>query len=513
VGEDGYLRAMGAGSLTVAGGDVLLAGGYESTDGPWDLPENLRKVTTLAKYTRGASDGGFGVTFMGYDGSWQSTDQVPQRAVDSGLIDRFGFIDPTDGGDTYRYSLSAQGWGQAGEGTWTALGYAIDYGLDLFSNFTYAIDNANGDQFEQFDRRHIYGGEVGYSLAVPGLAQGANLQTGLQLRHDDISKVGLYLTRARVRHDTVREDEVRQTSYSAFASLDVGWSSWLRTEFGLRADAFEFDVDGDLAANSGSASDSIVSPKLTLVLGPWADTEIFVNAGAGFHSNDARGTTIRVDPNDGVTPVEQVDALVRARGAEIGVRTAAIPHVQLAASLWGLKLDSELLFVGDGGTTEPSRPTERYGIEVGAYFTPTDSIIIDADLALSHPRFSNDDRAGDRIPGAIESAGSLGVTFTHPHGFFGGARVRYLGPAALVEDDSVRSRSTTLLNLEAGYRFTERLSASLTLLNALDEKADDITYYYESRLPGEAAPVMDLHFHPVEPRTLRAGVRYSFESL
>jgi outer membrane receptor protein involved in Fe transport len=185
--------------------------------------------------------------------------------------------------------------------------------------------------------------------------------------------------------------------------------------------------------------------------------------------------------------------------------------MQLAVSLWGLKLDSELLFVGDGGTTEPSRPTERYGLEMGVYYTPHPSIIVDADLALSRPRYSDDDPAGDRIPGAIESAASLGATYTASNGFFGGARLRYLGPAALTEDDSVRSDSATLLNLEGGFRFSDRWRASITLLNALDTKANDITYFYESRLPGEAAPVADLHFHPVEPRTWRAGVRYTFE--
>ena len=146
----------------------------------------------------------------------------------------------------------------------------------------------------------------------------------------------------------------------------------MRTEVGLRADQFDFKVNSDLAANSGKANDHIVSPKFTAVFGPWSKTEFFVNWGRGFHSNDARGTTITVDPTDGVTPAERVTPLVRAVGEEVGVRTAIVPNLQLAASLWTLKLDSELLFIGDGGSTEPSRASRRTGVELSAYYTPTD---------------------------------------------------------------------------------------------------------------------------------------------
>jgi outer membrane receptor protein involved in Fe transport len=320
----------------------------------------------------------------------------------------------------------------------------------------------------------------------------------------------LFLTTGAQRRATVREDDVTQTSYSAYLSHDQRWNSWLRTELGLRADYFDFDVASSLAANSGSASDSIASPKATVVLGPWRDTEYFLNAGRGFHSNDARGTTVRVDPTDGVTPVDRVDPLVAATGAEVGFRSGALPGLQLYGALWGLDLDSELLFVGDGGITEPSRESRRYGVELGAFWTPLDWLILDADYAWSHARFRGDDPAGDHIPGAVEDVVSLGVAVNRDDGWFGGARVRYLGEAPLIENNSVRSDSTMLVNVEAGYRFTERLSAYLTVFNLFDAEDNDITYFYESQLPGEAAPVEDVHFHPVEPRTFRVTVGLSF---
>jgi len=509
-GQYGYRRALAALSSEAAGGDLLIGLDYQHSDGPWDLKEGFRKVNGLLKYTRGDTDAGFGLTAMGYDGKWTSTDQIPLRAVESGDLSRFGYIDPTDGGETHRYSLSGDWWRQVGEGRLTALAYAIDYRLDLISNFTYFLDQADGDQFGQFDDRKIFGGNVRYTLPLTLGGLESELASGVEIRHDDISPVGLYHTSERERLAAIREDSVSQTSYSAYLSQGIAWSPRFRTTLGLRADYFRFDVDSSLSANSGKANDSIVSPKLTMVFGPWATTEVFVNLGEGFHSNDARGTTITIDPTDGVTPAERVNPLVKARGGEIGLRTTPVGGLQLAASVWTLGLDSELLFVGDGGTTEPSRESRRKGVELAVYYAPTSWLIVDADLAWSHARFTDDDPAGDRIPNAVDRVASLGISINRPTGWSGGARLRYLGPAALIEDNSVRSASTTLLNLDVGYQFTPSVKGSIEMLNALDQKANDITYFYESQLRGESEPVEDIHFHPVEPRTVRASVTVRF---
>ncbi len=491
-------------------GELLLAGEYFHNDGPWELNEGFRKLGGLAKLTQGDAGQGFALTAMGYDGRWRSTDQVPLRAVQSGAIGRFGAIDSTDGGETHRYSLSADGWRPIGDGQLRGNAYAVDYRLDLVSNFTYATDSANGDQFEQFDRRYIFGGALAYERPQPLAGIDGSFRAGAEFRRDDISPVGLYRTIGRVRHATIREDDVKQASYGVHASQSLKIAPWLRTDLGIRFDRFHFDVRSSLAANSGAASDSIVSPKLAFVLGPWADTEFFVNVGRGFHSNDARGTTITVDPTDGVTPAERVSPLVRAEGGEFGLRSALIPNLQFAASIWTLKLGSELVFVGDGGVTEPSRASRRTGLELGAFYSPIEGLVLDADVAWTRARYTDPDPVGDRIPNAVESVVSVGLTLNRASGWFGGARVRYFGPAPLIEDDSARSSSTLMVNLEGGYRFTPRLSAALTVFNVFDRKDNDITYFYESQLPGEAAPVSDLHFHPVEPRTVRAAVTMKF---
>ncbi len=322
--------------------------------------------------------------------------------------------------------------------------------------------------------------------------------------------MGLYRTVERERIGTTREDAVEQLSIGAYVSQRVDWNDRLSTTLGLRADRFDFEVDSDLELNSGSAHDSIMSPKFAATYRLGENGELFANYGRGFHSNDARGTTIRVDPADGVTPADRVDPLVAATGAEIGARAVILPGLQVAGSIWALELDSELLFIGDGGSTQANRASRRRGVEMSLYWQPQDWLIVDADLAWSHARFTGFDPAGDRIPGAVERVASLGAVIEHPSGWFGGARLRYLGAAPLLEDDSVRSDPTTLLNLEAGFRFRNAMSLQLSLLNALDSEDNDITYFYESRLPGEAAPVEDIHVHPVEPRTLRVGVTARF---
>ncbi|HET9863234.1 MAG TPA: TonB-dependent receptor [Steroidobacteraceae bacterium] len=503
VGEDSYSRGLYAGSHALHGGDLLLGMEYGRSDGPWELAEDLQRVNALARYSVGEPQDGYAITVSAYDGEWNSTDQIPERAVTAGILDRFGFVDPGDGGDSHRYALNVESGKPLGDWDMRGNAYALDYQLDLFSNFTYALDADHGDQFEQFDDRQAYGMHVELARAGHYFGVSGQLRLGLDSRFDDIGVVGLYLTRGRQRLSTVREDAVQRLGTGFFVEQQLQATDWLRVIAGLRHDRASFAVRSDLAANSGRAHDDITSPKLSLVFGPWADTEFFVNTGRGFHENDARGTTIAVDPTDGVSAVERVRPMVRARGAEIGVRTAALPYTQLALTAWRLDLDSELVYVGDAGATEASRATRRRGVELGVFVTPLDWLTLDADLAASHARFSEFAATGNRIPGAVDRVASIGVAIQHPGGWFGGARLRHFGAAPLVEDDSVRSDPTTVVNLEIGRRFGRRFSLALAAYNLFDSRDADITYFYASRLPGEAQAVEDRHFHPVEPRTLR----------
>lgn len=503
IGEHAYKRALLAGSPNVGGGTLLYGIELLGQDGPWENPENFKKFNSALRYSRGDKEDGFSITAMAYKAEWDSTDQIPQRAVDSGQIGRFGAIDPSDGGETSRYSFSYEQHHDFGSGHFIVDAFAVQSKLNLWSNFTFFLDDpVNGDQFEQAEDRKILGLHPRVEFYNKLAGMDSIFKIGLQARRDDIDPVGLYHNVARERFGTTREDKVVETSVGIYAEESLQVTEKLRAIVGLRGDQYNFDVDSSIPENSGKVDDSIVSPKLSLIFGPWSKTEYFLNYGYGFHSNDARGTTITVDPGT-LGPAEKVDPLVRSKGVEVGVRSEIIPKLETSLSLWQLELDSELLFVGDAGTTEPSRPSKRTGIEWTNHYRMNSWLLVDFDLSVSKTRFTDEDPAGDYIPGSLEKVASLGATVDSFGPWYGMMQYRYFGPRPLIEDNSVRSKSTQITNLRVGYKVDQRWRVHMDVFNLFDRKDDDITYFYESQLQGEPASVEDIHFHPVEPRTVR----------
>ncbi|MGQ0501830.1 MAG: TonB-dependent receptor [Panacagrimonas sp.] len=522
-GQFGYASALAAASPQVGAGKLLLGVQGTRYDGPFELDENVRKYAALARYNVGSEREGYTVSLASYDIRYRAPDQIPLRAVQDGTIGPEGFIDPSDGGSVGRYSASVEwrGLANGGTGSWRAQGYALRYRMQLFSNFTYFLtdptdaDARPDDQFNQFDDRRVYGLNWRRVWRLP-TAVPIDLEAGVQSRYDDIGTVALRLTQARRRTDgglngdgIVRSDAVRESSVGAYLSSTQQWTGWLRSQLGARVDRYDFDVDSQLDANSGSAHDALASPKLALVFGPFAGTTLFANYGEGFHSNDARGTTLRVDPLDGTSPQDRVDPLVKARGGELGVTSEPLPALKLTASLWALNFDSELVFIGDAGGSEASGASQRRGVEVSAYYAPYPWLALDADYAYARARL--DAEEGDRIPNSIEDVFGLGITVPETRGWSAGLRLRHLGAGPLTEDNRARSRPTTVLNSQVGYRWLARYSATLQVLNLLDSRDNDITYFYASRLPGEpAGGVEDYHFHRVERRQLRLSLGVEF---
>jgi hypothetical protein len=503
-GSFSYWRGLGMASFDVGPGTLLAAGEATFYNGPWKVDDDLRKFNGVLRYSQGTRDNGFSLMAMGYHNRWTSTDQIPARAVESGLINRFGSLDPSDGGYASRFSLSGR-WSRADDSSRSRIeAYVIRSSLNLFSNFTFFLDDpVNGDQFRQLDKRTILGLNASHTFL--GRLGGRPTETliGIQGRYDDI-RVGLFDTRERSTLSTVRDDRVEESSVGFYIQNTTYWTGWMRTVLGLRGDYYHGNVRSDTPANSGKANDFIASPKAGLVLGPFADTELFLNAGMGFHSNDVRGVTITVDPVDKVTPLSRVPLLVRSKGAEIGVRTRALEGLDSSLAVFVLTFDSEILFVGDAGTTEASRPSRRIGVEWTNHYQARPWLAFDFDLAATHARFTDRDPAGDHIPGAPGLVISAGVDLGEEFGWYGGLRLRYFGPRPLIEDNSVRSRSTTLLNGRVGYAFENGLRVQLDVFNLLNSKASQIDYFYTSRLQGEApGGVDDRHFHPVEPRAFR----------
>ena len=510
-GGQGWGRVFGAVSPRVGAGNVLLALELSTNDGPWERPDDMRKVNTVVRYSQGDLTNGFSITGMGYDADWNATDQIPLRAVESGSLSRFGAIDDTDAGRTSRYSLAFDGLQSSGAGSTRVTAYALQGGLNLFQNFTYFLDNpVGGDQIEQEGRRWVSGAKLVHRRLGNAFDRPTEHAAGASIRHDAVGTVGLHRTVAQRRTAPIRDDAVRQSTVGLFGQSEIEWSRVFRTTLGVRGDFYRYSVDALRDLNTGSGASGLISPKLTAVLGPWRGTELYLNYGHGFHSNDPRAATTVVDPVSG-EPVESEDPLVPARGAEIGLRTVALPGLQSTVALWYLTFDSELIFVGDAGIAEASRPSRRLGVEWTNYLRLASWLTGELDLSLSRARFSDFDPAGDFIPGALDRVIAGAITVTPARRVFGSVRLRHFGPRPLIEDNSVQSKATTIWNGEIGVRINDRLDIVLEAFNLLDSDVSDIDYFYTSRLPGEPADgVDDVHFHPSIPRTARVMLNVDF---
>jgi outer membrane receptor protein involved in Fe transport len=543
VGSFGYRRGFGVTSTKIGEGTLLVAGEAGSYNGPWDNPDNLRKLNGVMRYSQGTTTDGFTLTGMAYANKWNSTDQVPARAISSGEIGLYGALDPSDGGNSNRFSLSGN-WAQSDDkGISRGNFYIIKSSLNLWNNFTFFLsDPVNGDQFHQHDDRVLGGLNASHTFKSQLYGLPMETEIGVQSRYDDI-RLDLGNTVRRQFVSPIRSDAVAEGSVGIFAQNTLRWTDWLRTVVGWRGDFYDTSVVSVFTpANSGTANAFIGSPKFSLIAGPFASTEFFFNAGEGFHSNDARGVTITESPVDGA-PVPSSPLLVKTKGAEVGLRSELVPGLTSAVTLFVLDSASEILFVGDAGDTEASRPSRRTGIEWTNDYRPRSWLTLEADIAVTHARFLGDDPGqavtyaslagfpssqignapGNAIPGAPNMIASAGITLGEKTGWFGALRYRYFGPRPLTEDGAFLSPATGLLNGRLGYRFDNGWRIQLDGFNLLDSRSDQITYAYGSLIksdalfamcfPSQGAPtapaavcqtgVMDRVLHPVEPLAIR----------
>ncbi|MHC4043928.1 TonB-dependent receptor [Bradyrhizobium sp. 23AC] len=546
-GSFGYRRLLGMDSAKVGDGSVLVAGEIGTYNGPWENPDNVRKLNGLVRFSQGTATDGVSVTGMAYANKWNSTDQVPQRAIASGFLDRFGSEDPSDGGSTNRFALSGRIAQSDDLGSWKANAYVVKSQLDLFNNFTYFLsDPVLGDQFHQHDDRLMVGANI--SRTLNGSLAGLPMQTsfGLQSRYDAID-LALTNTFQRGFLASVRSDKVGEGSVGVYAENTVRWTDWLRTTVGWRGDYYAADVTSRFNANNSGRTDAALgSPKFRMVLGPFNQTEFFFGAGYGMHSNDARGATTTEDPSDPATRLTPSPLLVRTKGAEVGVRSRIVPGLDTSLSLFILDQDSEILFSGDAGDTSATRASRRYGFEWTNHYRPRSWIDIDADLAMSHARFRGYDSEqadvytslagypeaqignapGNYIPNSPAMMASVGVTLGERTGWFGTLRWRYLASSPLTEDNAFRSSATGIFNGRLGYRIDNGWRLQLDVLNLLNTRANQISYAYGSLLKTDTlynlcasgtAPtsvcqngVMDYVLHPVEPLTFRLTIAGTF---
>ena len=577
-GMYGFGRTVFGVSQKLGSGNLLYGGEAYHDNGPWTHEDNYYKFNGLVTYSQGGDDKGFSITARAYRGTWHSSDQIPVDAIP--LVGYFGALNPADGGESQRYSLQGE-WHRQDENSETKITlYGFYYDLNLFSDFTYFLNDPNkGDQFEQQDRRWVAGVDAHHTIFSQWFGRKVENTFGLQIRNDWVHN-GLYRAENRVRTDKLDTvacytnpipecgsdgtingnypilpadtdlNKFTDTMLGFYAQNQIEWSDKFRSVLAFRGDEAIYNVTSltppyiatELPGspvvnfaqfNSGTTTKFLPSPKGTLIFGPWSKTEFYLQGGFSFHSNDARGTTMRIEPISPDYPFPTsstpISPLVQTKGAEVGVRTAALPHLQSTLSLWYLYSHSELQQNGDtGGTTASASPSNRYGIEWANYYTPTDHLVFDLDIADSRARFTQIDPndaaytnvapyplqgpGGKNVPEAVRVVISSGITLHDYKGFSSTIRLRYFGPRDLTSDGINRSAATLLLNMGLAYKFNSQWRISADFLNLTDRRNDDITYAYVSRITPTAAPAFTNVFHPSEPFQVRFSLIRSFGS-
>jgi len=551
VGSFGYERFLALGSVKAGDGSLLYAGEFTGYDGPWTNPDDMKKFSGLLRYSQGTATDGFSLTGMAYSNAWNSTDQVALRAYTSGQIGLYGELDPTDGGDTSRFSLSARLAQTVDDGSWKANAYLVKYTMDLWNNYTWdTTDPVNGDQFHQHDDRFYGGGGASRTFVATFGSLPTETVVGVQSRYGDIVTELNYSDKRQFLAAYIN-DHVEEGNAAIYAENTVHWTNWLGTVAGWRGDYYAANVDSILQpANSGNPKEAIGSPKFRMVVGPFARTEFFAGAGMGYHSNDARSTTLTQVPGDPTAPEGAAPFLVRSRGAEVGVRTKAIPDLDSSVSVFYLHQDSELFFDGDTGDTVAGLPSQRTGIEFTNDYRPASWVHIDADLALSRARFLGYDQAqaalyqslagysqaqignapGNYVYNAPWMVASAGITLGEKTGWFSALRWRYISSRPLTEDGAFQSPPFSIINAGVGFRFDNGWRIQLDALNLLNSTADLATYAYGSLLTSDAMfamcfptpkipaavcqnGVMDYVYHPVEPLAFRLTLAGPLETI
>ncbi|HVE86662.1 MAG TPA: TonB-dependent receptor [Myxococcales bacterium] len=474
------------------------------SNGPFLSPEKMRRYSAFATATlHTGSSSDLNLELQSYGAGWNASGQIPLRAVDAGLLDRFGSVDPSEGGASSRHAAVLRYRSSDGNGgQLSAMAYGARSTLDLFSDFTFfAQDPVHGDEIEQVDRRLTGGFDLRYQRSLRLLGdRPALLSAGARGRGDDIDN-GLYHAEQRARLDTTAEGHVREATAGAWAEADVEWLPWLRTITGVRADAFGFDVADRLDGTRAGASAALVSPKASAVVSAARWLDLYANFGRGFHSNDARGVSRSLDP---------VSPLAPATGYELGARAQA-GDLDVAASAWGLDLDSESVWLGDEGTTEARPASRRLGVELEARYHLGRSVRADVDVTYTRARFlqPTGEPAGTFIPLAPALTWAGGVQLHHPAGAFGTVRVEGISDRPANEAGSILAQGFTLVDLEAGWE-TRHFRLAVDVRNLLNAAWRQAQFASQSRLPWESSPVEDLHFTPGYPRTVMASAAAFF---
>ena len=535
-------EAFLGGTRDLGDADRLLAAfDYSHVDGPFTHPDNFQKWAGALRYSHGDTRDGYDLAALYYHGGGNLTTDQPLRAIQEGLIDRYGSLDPSDGTHNERYSLSGHFDKSAADWRLTSNAYVVHSKQTLWNDFTHYLDDPiEGDQEQQDENRNTAGGAVALALDH-ALGRFASTTTfGVQARYDDV-----YIDR-RHTHDrqvldyceeeqdagsaipysvgqlACSEDRVQTIDLGVYVDNLTHWTHWFRTELGLREEYYR-GYDHSLLPGfegtsnfDGSVDQTLFQPKGNFIFGPWRGTELYVSAGRGFHSDDVRGVTQTV-PIQGIPRAAgPTPLLVRADSEELGVRSDIVPKLKVQFAVFNIDLQSELIYDQDEGQDQASAPSARDGAELSTQYHPLPWLELNTDLTASHARFTGGDLSafglsGNHIPNAPGFVGSIGALVDHLGRVYGGLEVRMLGSYPLTDDNADKDSGYTETNVNIGYHITPSLQAQVFVFNLFDVRANAAAYDYVDRLPGEPADgVDDHHIHPLEPLSARFKISATF---
>lgn len=484
--------------------NAYIAAEYFYTNSFFQNPQDFNRVNLFGKYTGEInSTTNIAFTLSSFNSKWNASGQIPVRGVESGLIDKYGAVDPSEGGNTSRYNanLNLNKTLENGAVLQSNL-YYINYTYNLYSNFTfYKNDTVNGDGINQYENRHVFGYNSSYSQ--DGELAGLNFKTvaGIGLRDDQINDIALTQHKNRALMNDFTKGDIHETNFNAHLSETVFFSNRLSLNLGLRFDNFHFTYRNKLSDTTNdvqAAVKSIVSPKLNLIYNATSNMQLYFSAGSGFHSNDAR-----------VAVTNPGNILPRALSSDVGTNLKIRKKIFVNAAIWAMQLESEYVWVGDEGLFEPSGKTTRIGLDFSARYQILPWLYADADLNLAKPKYVDEPEGQNYVPLAPPITSIAGINVRTKNGLTASLRYRYLGRRPAVEDNSVVAEDYFIMDAVAGYKY-KNYQIGFTIENLLNTYWKETQFATESRLKGESAPVNEIHYTPGTPFNLRGNFTLFF---
>jgi outer membrane cobalamin receptor len=486
--------------------NAYIAVDYSSTDGYFESPQGFNRINVMGKYHERINDNSIlTVSTSTFRSRWDASGQVPQRAIDQGLITRFGAIDDKEGGSTSRSNLNLQMTTyNENNSVWKNQVYFVDYDFELYSNFTFFLeDSINGDQIKQKEHRKIYGYNSSYSFTRKTGSKDLRSTFGMSIRYDDVNDVELSHTRQRkVTLNSLALGQVDQLNAALYADETLRLTDRLTVNAGLRFDHFQFNYVDDLDTLYERQSDgiNILSPKLSLYYDLNSSTQLYVKSGTGFHSNDTRVVVAK----------EAAHVLPRAYGADAGAFFKVFGNTLVQAGVWMLDLEQEFVYVGDAAVVEPGDRTRRYGADLSLRSQPVSWLFIDGDINYTVPRIVGAAKGEDHVPLAPTLTTTGGATIKTRKGLTSSLRCRLVGDRPANEANTVTAKGYFLVDAVISY--TRRsFEVSVTAENLLDAEWNEAQFDTESRLMHETEPVSELHFTPGTPRYVKASITFFFK--